>query len=321
MKLWIIPLCLLAVCGVAHAQKSVWHPSAGHSQIPIWPESPPDAQQLPGPEVVMTARNKIAGKPMTGIYNVSRPTMTIYAPKRKNTRAAVLVFPGGGFQMLAIDLEGTEACRWLTSIGVTCVLVKYRVPSAPYRWQCKCYLNHALAESVPSLEDAERALKLIRFHAAQLHIDPHKVGVLGFSAGGFLVAELSTVFNHRLYKPVDAADKESSRPDFALAIYPGHLEYGGVLNPLLTISRDTPPTFMVQAEDDYEDGVMQSLVYYIALAKARVPAELHIYAKGGHAFGLRATKLPITHWPKLADAWLRRIGVIGTANSGTQVRH
>lgn len=311
MKAIIFALCLLAACSDLGAQAKNWRPSAGHIQIPIWPGSPPDAQQLPGPEIVMTARKMIAGKPVTGIYNVSRPTMTIYAPKKNSTRAAVLVFPGGGFQMLAIDLEGTEACRWLTSIGVTCVLVKYRVPSAPYRWQCKCYLDHALAESLPSLEDAERALKLIRFRAAQLHIDPHKVGVLGFSAGGFLVAELSTVFNHHLYKPIDAADKESSRPDFALAIYPGHLEYRGVLNPLLTISRDTPPTFLVQAENDYEDGVMQSLVYYIALANAQVPAELHIYAKGGHAFGLRATKLPITHWPKLASAWLRRIGMLG----------
>lgn len=314
MKLRLYVLCGLAACGCLGAQAQVWQPSAGHTQIPLWPRNPPDAQTLPGPEYAVTRTSKrpqFAGKPVTGIRNVSQPTMTVYAPKGKNTGAAVVVFPGGGFQVLAIDLEGTEPCRWLTSIGVTCVLVKYRVPSAPYRWQCKCYPKGDLAESVPALEDAERAMRLVRAHAAAWHIDPHKVGVLGFSAGGFLVAELSTDFNRRSYRPVDAADEGSCRPDFALAIYPGHLQDDAVLNPLLTISRETPPTFLVQAEDDYVDGVNQSLVYYMALAKAHVPAELHIYTQGGHAFGLRTTDLPITHWPKLADAWLHRIGVIG----------
>ena len=315
MKPYFHVFCLLAAAfGCVVGRAEVWQPSPGHRQIPLWPGSPPDAQPLPGPEYAVTRtsrRPQFAGKSVTGIRNVSQPTMTVFAPQVKSSGAAVVVFPGGGFQVLAIDLEGTEACRWLTSLGVTCVLVKYRVPSAPYRWQCKCYPKGDLAESVPALEDAERTVRLVRSHAGAWHIDPHKVGVLGFSAGGFLVAELSTDFNRRLYVPVDAADEESCRPDFALAIYPGHLQNDGTLNPLLTISRDTPPTFLVQAEDDYVDGVGQSLVYYSALAKAHVPAELHIYPKGGHAFGLRTTNLPITHWPGLAAAWLHRIGVIG----------
>jgi acetyl esterase/lipase len=257
-----------------------------------------------------TGHKLFGGKPITGVYNVSRPTMTVYAPTGKNTGAAVVVFPGGGFEGLAIDLEGTEVCDWLTSEGITCVLLKYRVPSVPYDWHCDCRPDD-FATSVPSLEDAQRTLRLVRLHARDWHIDPRKVGVIGFSAGGFLVAETSTQFKHRLYAPVDAADKQSARPDFALAIYPGHLAFDNdSLNPNVKVSRDTPPTFLVQAEDDYVDGVNQSLVYYTALAKAHVPAEMHLYAHGGHAFGLRPTKLPITGWPKLAMAWLRTIGVV-----------
>jgi acetyl esterase/lipase len=313
MKLRTITLCLLGVYGIAPAHGAPWQPSPGHTQVPIWPGTPPDAQHLPGPEYAVTAMSnkpQFAGKPVTGIHNVWRPTMTVYAPKDKNTGAAVVVFPGGGFEVLAIDLEGTEACDWLTSKGITCVLLKWRVPSAPYDFRCACR-PHNLELSVPGLQDAQRTVRLTRFHAAEWHIDPHKVGVLGFSAGGYLVAEISTSFERRLYSPVDAADQESARPDFALAIYPGHLATGdGKLNPNVPVSRETPPTFLVQAEDDDTDGVKQSLVYYAALSKARVPAELHLFAHGGHAFGLRHTQFPIAGWPRLAEAWLRTIGML-----------
>jgi len=155
----------------------------------------------------------------------------------------------------------------------------------------------------------------VRFHAAEWRIDPNKVGVLGFSAGGYLVAEVSTSFKRRLYAPVDAADKESGRPDFALAIYPGHLATdANALNTNVPVSRETPPTFLVQAEDDNVDGVNQSLVYYAALKSANVPVEMHLYAKGGHAFGLRRTPNPITHWPQLAETWMRTIGVLPATN-------
>jgi acetyl esterase/lipase len=238
--------------------------------------------------------------------------MTVYAPSGKNTGTAVVVFPGGGFQILAMDLEGTEVCDWLTSRGITCVLLKYRVPSVPYRWQCDCR-PHNRELSVPALQDAQRALRLTRAHAAEWHIDPHKVGLIGFSAGGYLVAEASTNFNRRLYKPVDDADKQSSRPDFALAIYPGHLvNEDHSLNRNVPVSKDTPPTFLLQAEDDTVDGVEQSLVYYAALKDAKVPVEMHLYAHGGHAFGLRPAENPITRWTALADSWLITIGMIAS---------
>jgi acetyl esterase/lipase len=300
MKLWIIAVCLLSLCGSVYAGTTVWQPAAGHTQVPIWPGVAPDGQAVLGPETETNG----------AVTNVTRPTMTVYAPKGTNTGAAVIVIPGGGFQILAMDLEGTEICDWLTSRGITCVLLKYRVPSVPYVWQCDCR-PHNLATSVPSLEDAQRTLRLVRFHAAEWHIDPHKIGVLGFSAGGYLVAEVSTTFKRHLYKPVDAADNESSRPDFAVAIYPGHLATeNDTLNRNIPVSHETPPTFLAQAEDDHVDGVHQSLVYYTALKKADVPVEMHLYAHGGHAFGLRRTQLPITDWPRLVEVWLRTISIV-----------
>ncbi len=313
MKHCAVALYLLMFHAMACAQPQVWEPAAGYTQTPVWPGTPPDSKPMPGPESAKTGKGMIGGKPAVSVTNVAQPTFTVYAPKAKNTGAAVVVFPGGGFEILAMDLEGTEICDWLTSAGITCVLLKYRVPSEPYRWQCDCR-PHNRALSVPALEDAQRTLKLVRFHASEWNIDPHKIGVIGFSAGGYLVAEVSTNFRRRLYTPVDAADKESSRPDFALAIYPGHLaNEDDSLNKNVPVSRDTPPTFLLQAEDDYTDGVNQSLVYFTALKNANVPAEMHLYAHGGHAFGLRATSDPITHWPALAEQWLVSIGMISAA--------
>jgi len=286
------------------AEPSIWQPSPGHTQITIWPGAAPDGSPVPGPET----------NSQGGVTNVTRPTMTVYGPKGANTGAVVVVIPGGGFQMLAIDLEGTEVCDWLTSRGVTCVLLKYRVPSAPYVWRCDCR-PHNRSLSTPSLEDAQRTLRLVRAHAAAWRIDPHKVGVLGFSAGGYLVAEVSNYFKARLYAPVDAADQESTRPDFAIAIYPGHLalaENGIALNPTIRshITAQTPPTFLLQNEDDHVDSIADSLSYYMGLKAAGVPVELHAYAQGGHAFGLRRSKLPVSGWPHLVETWLRTIGMI-----------
>jgi acetyl esterase/lipase len=154
-------------------------------------------------------------------------------------------------------------------------------------------------------------VRLVRFHATQWHIDPRRIGVLGFSAGGYLVAEISTNFERRLYPFVDAADKESGRPDFAIPIYPGHLATAdGKLNPNVPVSNRTPPTFLLQNEDDPVDDVENSLVYYAALKKAGVPVEMHLYAEGGHAFGLRRTTFPVTAWPRLVETWLQTIGMI-----------
>jgi acetyl esterase/lipase len=255
--------------------------------------------------------------------------MTVYPPKGKNTGAAVVVFPGGGYQILAIDLEGTEVCDWLTPKGITCVLLKYRVTDVgPYP------KSGPYPESPMALEDAQRAMGLVRFHAGEWHIDPHKVGVLGFSAGGHLSAAISTHYAKRLYPAVDAADKESCRPDFAVPIYPGHLSLSAALsdakkgtkkfivphsatadkhlslNPEIPVTPQTPPTFLLQSEDDHVDNVDDSLAYYIALKNAGVPVEMHLYAQGGHAFGLRRTKFPVTAWPQLVETWLRTIGMI-----------
>jgi acetyl esterase/lipase len=311
MKPLIFALCAGFAFGGLSAQTPAWEPSPGHTQVPIWPGAVPDARPVTGPEAIKAdTKDLVAGKPWVYINKVSRPTITVYSPKGKNTGAAVVVFPGGGYQILAIDLEGTEVCDWLTSKGITCVLLKYRVPG-----EATLPKSGAYPRSPEALEDAQRAVELVRFHAAEWHIDPHKIGVLGFSAGGHLVAAMSVHFEHRLYPAVDAADKESCRPDFAVAIYPGHLSLsddGPGLNPDIDshISRQTPPTFLQQNEDDDVDGVNQSLVYYTALKKAGIPVEMHLYAQGGHAFGLRRTKLPVTKWPQLVETWLGTIGMI-----------
>jgi acetyl esterase/lipase len=306
-----IALCLFTLCGFAHAQSETWQPSAGHEQVPIWPGTPPDSKPLPGPESVKTSKDTIGGKTVVAIRNVSTPTMTLYRPPAgKENGAAVVVFPGGGFEILAMDLEGTDVCDWITQRGVACVLLKYRVPGEPYRWKCNCR-PHNTALSMPSLQDAQRTIRLVRAHAAEWHIDPHKIGVIGFSAGGYLVAEVSTNFNRKTYTPVDDADRRSSRPDFAMPIYPGHLAMPNhTLNPNIAVTPETPPTFIVQAEDDDVDPVEDSLVYYTALKNTKVPTEIHLYAKGGHAFGLRPTAVPITRWTALAEAWLANIGMI-----------
>lgn len=325
--------CCAGLALAASGQSGGWRPAPGHRQTAIWPGQPPDAQPFTGPETVKVDTDElVAGRPWTYVNNVSRPTMTVYAPKGKNTGVAVVVFPGGGYQILAIDLEGTEVCDWLTAHGITCILSKYRVPgegkypkSGPYPY------------SPMALEDAQRTVGLVRYHAAAWHIDPHKIGVLGFSAGGGIVANISDHFAARVYAPVDAADEVSCRPDFAVAIYPGHLSLesarydaeNGVnklpvgtpvdasindpeleLNPNLHPTRQTPPTFLVQAEDDHVDGVDQSLAYYIALKRAGVATEMHLYAQGNHAFGLRRTALPITRWPEVMETWLESIGML-----------
>jgi acetyl esterase/lipase len=311
MKSLIFALCVVFAFEGLSAQTPAWQPSPGHTQVPIWPGTVPDAQPVAGPEVFANGTDRdflVGGRPVAGVGKVSRPTITVYSPTGKNTGAAAVVFPGGGYWALAIDLEGTEVCDWLTSKGITCVLLKYRVPgeglfprSGPY------------PKSPMALEDAQRTVGLVRLHAAEWHIDPHKIGVLGFSAGGHLVAAISTHFKQRLYPAVDAADKESCRPDFAVAIYPGHLslaENSLALNPDIHVTQQTPPTFLLQNEDDPVDRVEHSLAYYAALKKNGVPVEMHLYAQGGHAFGLRRTKLPVTGWPQLVETWLGTIGMI-----------
>jgi len=307
----ILTLCVISSFSDLPAQSSGWQPSSGHTQIPIWPGVPPSAQPARGLEVADWVKdNLVAGKRWTYVANVSQPTMTVYSPQGKNTGAAVVVFPGGGYRILAIDLEGTEVCDWLTSRGITCVLLKYRVPGLPLT--NKYRMSGPYPKSPVALEDAQRTLGLVRFNAARYHIDPHKIGVLGFSAGGHLSAAISNHYQKRLYPAIDAADRVSCRPDFAVAIYPGHLsiaENSVALNPDIRPTAQTPPTFLLQNEDDHVDRVEDALSYYMALKKAGAPVEMHLYAQGGHAFGLRRTTFAVTAWPQLVETWLASIGM------------
>jgi acetyl esterase/lipase len=287
------------------AQQPAWQPAPGHLTLPLWPGAAPGALTKLPPEADSTTPQQplIAGRPLIRLGNVATPTLTLYAPKANNTGAAVVVFPGGGYQILAIDLEGTEVCDWLNSIGVTCILVKYRVPdTGPY------------PKSSAALQDAQRALGMVREHAAEWRIDPHRIGVLGFSAGAHLAAALSTHYDRRLYDPIDATDRLSCRPDFAVIVYPGYLaiaDQGMAPNPEIHPTADTPPSFIVQAEDD-PVHVENAIVYFTELKNAKVPAELHIYAGGGHGYGLRRTALPVTTWPQLVETWLHTIHVLPT---------
>jgi acetyl esterase/lipase len=297
---------VIALVAQLPAQQPAWEPAAGHAQLPIWPGGAPGSANAANPPAEVdttTAKdNLIAGKPLIRLGNVSTPTITVYkAPGAAGAVPAVVVFPGGGYHILAIDLEGTEVCDWLNSAGVTCVLLKYRVPdSGPY------------PKSPAALQDAQRAVGLVREHAAEWGIDANRVGVLGFSAGGHLAAALSTHFEKRLYDQVDAADRLSCRPDFAVVIYPGYLalaEKNMAPNPDIEPTDKTPPTILVQAEDD-PVHVENATTYFLQLKNAKVPAELHIYADGGHGYGLRRTALPITAWPQLVETWLHTIKVL-----------
>jgi acetyl esterase/lipase len=293
--------CLSSLCS---AQKPAWEPPPGHTTLNIWPGSAPDPVPTKGPEVDATTAkdNLIAGKPLIRLGNVSTPTITLYSPQGNNTGAAVVVFPGGGYQILAIDLEGTEVCDWLNAKGITCILLKYRVPNTgPY-----------LTKSPAALEDAQRAVGMVRAHAAEWHIDPNRIGVLGFSAGAHLAAALSTHYDKRLYPAIDAADQLPCRPDFAVIVYPGYLadatsDFTAKLD--IHPTGQTPPSFIVQAEDD-PVHIENSTTYFLALKNAKVPAELHIYAQGGHGYGLRRTELPVTTWPDSVELWLHTIHIL-----------
>ena len=302
-KCLLILSVLACTAAALWAQTPAWQPAPGHLTLHLWANGAPDPTPNPAPEVNTTTAQQplIAGGPLIRLGNVSDPTLTLYAAKANNTGAAVVVFPGGGYQILAIDLEGTEVCDWLNSIGVNCILLKYRVPnSGPY------------PKSPQALEDAQRALGMVREHASAWHIDPNRIGVLGFSAGGHLAAALNTHFDKRIYPAVDAADQLSCRPDFAILIYPAYLalpDKNFEPNPAIQVTAQAPPTFLVQAEDD-PVHVENSIVYFMALKHAGVPAEMHIYTHGGHGYGLRPTTLPITHWPQLAETWLHTIHVL-----------
>ena len=289
----------------------VWQPASGLSQLPIWPGSPPDGTLRPQPpESVDTYKEPPEiGHTSQAVLDIAIPTMTIVPPKGRNTGTAVIVFPGGGFQKVFIDLEGFEICDWLTARGITCIVSKYRAPGGNDYWDDA--LRRQITPKIPrALQDAQRTIRLVRSKAKELNIDPNKIGVMGFSAGGYLVAQTSNILTPA-YKPVDAIDQISSRPDFAVAVYPGHIcRDNGKFDLRLPIIKTAPPTFIAQAWNDPIDPICNSLMYASALDKAGVSTELHLFAKGGHAFGLRKKDEPVGVWPQLVERWMKQLGLL-----------
>ncbi len=272
--------------------------------IRLWPgKAPGETMQLPAEADTTKPTDRLVnGKRIVRLGNVSEPTITIYSPERsKNTGAAVIVAPGGGYSILALGLEGSEVCEWLNSIGATGVLLKYRVPHREGR-----------ARHEAPLEDAQRAMGLVRAKAAELGVDPQRIGMLGFSAGAHLTAVLSNNHGGRTYQRIDAADEVSCRPDFALLIYPAYLalkEQNNEIAPELPVSKETPPTFLVMTGDD-SVRVENAVFYYLALKNAGVRAEMHLYPEGGHGYGLQRTPALVTTWPARAEEWMRAEGIL-----------
>lgn len=284
--------------------------------MPLWPHQTPEpaANSEPEKDVTTPQMPLISGHRSARITNVTQPMMYVYPPTKVHaTGTAVVVFPGGGYTRLAWDGEGLDSCKWLNSIGVTCLLVKYRVPQPRY------------PASYADLEDAQQAMRLARKNADEWHIHPKRIGVLGFSAGAHVAVLLSTHADdtHVASTPAapDADASIDARADFALVIYPGYLAADSpagkltVLDPAVTPNEQTPPTFLLQAEND-PVHVENSLVYYRALKDAHIPSELHVYATGGHGFGVFPVNTQESHWTELATTWLRAIGMIPTPVSG-----
>lgn len=309
-------LCIAALTASANAG------AVAPLSIAVWKKRVPDAWAIQGGWYRRrVSANLVAGGPWTEEGGITNPTMSVYLPAHNPNRVMLVVFPGGGYRVLAVDLEGSEICEWFVRRNIACAVLYYRVPgeggypaAAPYPG------SGPYPESPLALDDAQRALRLVRYHADAWHIDPHRVGAIGFSAGADLVAVLSTQFNTVVYRPMDDVDRLSSRPDFGAVIYPGHIAAGNVrydesllrqpghVSSGIHVTKGTPPQFIVQAEDDAVDGVQNALAYYAELSKAGIPAEMHLYARGGHAFGLRNTHLPISAWPTLMYEWLERVG-------------
>ncbi len=270
--------------------------------VKVWPGKAPGEKGDVGEEKF--EEQKPNQKKVKRLTNVSVPTLTVYRPaKDKDTGAAVVIAPGGGYHVLAWDLEGEEVAQWLNTLGVTGIVLKYRVPRRP---------GDAKDQPPPQpLQDAQRALSLTRSKAKEWSIDPKRVGILGFSAGGHLAAAASTHYDKRTYETMDDVDKIDCRPDFAVLIYPGYLgtKDKGELASDIRVTKETPPMFLAVAGDD-KGAAEGSLVMTQALRRAGVPTELHLYETGGHGFGLRPSEQPCAAWPKHCGDWMKARGLL-----------
>ena len=295
-------------------REGVWQPTADGLQVPLWPEHVVLAKPDSGdhPEATGNGSPLVGGRKWHWASYVTRPTMTLYKPKGQNSGTTLLALPGGGFHAVATDLEGTEICDWVVLQGMTCVMLKYRTPQVWPMLKGKQQRPKVLL----GLEDAQRAIGLLRQQSASYGIDPHKIGVIGFSAGAYLAADLSNT-EDRTYPLADAADRQSSRPDFAVVAYTARMldnrkgRNSLELQPWVKISRKAPPTLIIHAMDDPVDDIRQPMAYALALTDAGVPVDMRLYAKGGHAFGMRPTADPITtEWPGQVRQWLQSIGML-----------
>lgn len=276
--------------------------------VDVWPGKAPGDVGIKGQETSRIHQSPLVG-PTKLITNVTKPTLTIYQPpKEKNTGTAMIICPGGGYWDLYWELEGEEVAAWLNSVGMTGIILKYRCPRRPGDVRGEPPLGPQL--------DAQRAVRIVRSQAAEWGIDPRRIGMVGFSAGGHLALATATRFAKRLYEPIDAVDPVSCRPDFAVLCYSGYLKAKDKdeIAPGIEIPRDTPPVLLAHASDDNEGygGSLSdhSAIMYLALKRAGVPTELHIYATGDHDFGVRQNgKLP-SSWPGLCINWLRSQGLL-----------
>ncbi|WP_235513199.1 MULTISPECIES: alpha/beta hydrolase [unclassified Sphingomonas] len=320
----ILALLPLALCLTANDKAAAplpknervgdWQAPDGGIQTPLWSADTVLAKPDTGdrPEATGNGTGLVAGRKWHWASYVTRPTMTVFRPKGRNSGAAVLVLPGGGFQVVATDLEGTEICDWVVAQGMTCAMLKYRVPQIWPQVDGRQQRPSVLL----ALEDAQRAMGLLRANAATYGIDPHKLGVIGFSAGAYLAANMSNT-EVRTYPVRDAADRQSPRPDFTVIAYTARMLDDSKgrnsldLRPWVTIDRKAPPTLLLHAMNDPMDAVRQPLAYALALNDAGVPVDLRFYAKGGHAFGMRPTGDPVTReWPGQVAQWLRNLGML-----------
>lgn len=265
--------------------------------VKLWPGKAPGETKDIGPEKLQ--ENK-PGDTIKRLEKVSEPTISVYpAPKDRATGAAVLVAPGGGYSILAIEHEGTDVCTWLNSLGVTAVLLKYRVPVR----------EKQEPRNLAAIQDAQRGMSIVRSRATEWGIDPNRVGMLGFSAGGNLTA-WTCCHDKRAYDTIDDADKQPYRPNFAVLVYPGGVtDKGGALRPEFVVTKDTPPMCFVHASNDNVSSE-NSVALYLACKKAGVPAEMHLYATGGHGFGMRKGPHPVATWPDRVGEWMTARGVL-----------